>query len=169
MEISLSFASSKFKIEPLSCDVQIFHVCKSCHSRWKPTQLVSNHSAAVQKWNNFNLGFLTFISAWLRGTSWMGTLGQLGLVTNTLIAWVKVGGDHRDKNWLFESILVNSIVNPIYKNREKRFFEFGDRFEFWPSKCENLHYRVKNQSCRKRVVWPIKTCVRRALSLWNRF
>ena len=35
------------------------------------------------------------------------------------------GGDHRDKNILFESIQVNSIVIPIYKTRGKRIFDFG--------------------------------------------
>ena len=81
------------------------------------------------------------------------------------------GGDHRDKNWLFESIQVNSIVIPIYKNREKRIFEFGDRFDppHWPSKFENHHVRVKIQNCRRPIEWPIKTCARRALSLWERF
>ena len=79
-----------------------------------------------------------------------------------------VGGG--TKSWIWKT-QANSIVIPIYKNREKRIFEFGDRFDppHWPLKFENPHYRVKNQSCRKWVVWPIKTCVRRALSLWNRF
>ena len=35
------------------------------------------------------------------------------------------GGDHRDKNRLFKSIQVDSIVVPLYKNREKRFCYVG--------------------------------------------
>ena len=33
-----------------------------------------------------------------------------------------------------------------------------------PPKFENPHYRVKIQNCRRPMVWPIKTCARRALS-----
>ena len=52
-------------------------------------------------------------------------------------------GDHRDKNWLFESIQVNSIVIPIYKNREKRIFEFGDCLDppHWPPIFEKSLYK----------------------------
>ena len=35
------------------------------------------------------------------------------------------GGDHRDKNRLFKSIQVDSIVVPLYKTREKRFVYVG--------------------------------------------
>ena len=51
------------------------------------------------------------------------------------------GGDHRDKNILFESIQVNSIVISINKTREI-FFDFGvlnpphltRNFAFWAQK-----------------------------------
>ena len=81
------------------------------------------------------------------------------------------GGDLQDKSELFDGSQVNSIVTPIYKNREKRIFEFGDRFDppHWPSKFENHHVRVKIQNCRRPIEWPIKTCARRALSFWERF
>ena len=39
----------------------------------------------------------------------------------------------------------------------------------WPQKFETTHYGVKNQNCRRPIEWPIKTCARRALSLWKRF
>ena len=74
------------------------------------------------------------------------------------------------KSWIWKT-QVNSIVIPIYKNREKRIFEFGVRLDppHWPSKFENHHVRVKFQNCRRPIEWPIKTCARRALSLWERF
>ena len=74
------------------------------------------------------------------------------------------------KSWIWKT-QVNSTVTPKYKNREKRFFEFGVRLDppHWPSKFENHHVRVKFQNCRRPIEWPIKTCTRRALSLWERF
>ena len=40
---------------------------------------------------------------------------------------LQVGGEPSGKIQLFNDPQVNSIVIPIYKNREKRIFEFGDR------------------------------------------
>ena len=88
------------------------------------------------------------------------------------IIWtISRGGDLQDKIQLFDGSQVNSIVTPIYKDREKRIFEFGVRLDppHWPSKFENHHVRVKFQNCRRPIEWPIKTCARRALSLWERF
>ena len=81
------------------------------------------------------------------------------------------GGDLQDKSQLFDGSQVNSIVTPIYQNREKRIFEFEVRLDppHSPSKFENHHVRVKNQKCRRPIELPIKTCARRALSLWERF
>ena len=42
---------------------------------------------------------------------------------------VSRGGDLQDKSQLFDGSQVNSIVTPIYKNREKRIFEFGVRLD----------------------------------------
>ena len=45
--------------------------------------------------------------------------------------------------------------------------------DVWPPvhrvwKFENPHCGAKNQSCRKYMVWPIKTCARRAESQWKK-
>ena len=40
-----------------------------------------------------------------------------------------IGGEPNGKTQLFNDPQVNSIAIPIYKNREKRIFEFGDRFD----------------------------------------
>ena len=39
------------------------------------------------------------------------------------------GGHLQDKSQLFDGSQVNSIVTPIYKNREKRIFEFEVRLD----------------------------------------
>ena len=39
------------------------------------------------------------------------------------------GGDLQDKSQLFDGSQVNSNVTPIYKDREKRIFEFGVRLD----------------------------------------
>ena len=45
--------------------------------------------------------------------------------------------------------LVNFNVFPIYKNREKRMFEFGDRLNppHWPHTMKNHYIRVKDLNC----------------------
>ena len=40
---------------------------------------------------------------------------------------ILIGGEPNGKNQLFNDPQVKSIVIPIYKNKEKRIFEFGDR------------------------------------------
>ena len=107
-------------------------------------------------------------------------ISYINHISNSL-AWVrlaKLAGNLKilpsygggTKSWIWKT-QVNSIVTPIYKNREKRFFEFGVRLDppHWPSKFENHHVRVKFQNCHRPIEWPIKTCARRALSLWERF
>ena len=37
-----------------------------------------------------------------------------------------------------------------------------------PQYLKNHYIRVKNQNCRRPMVWPIKTCARGALSQWKR-
>ena len=46
-----------------------------------------------------------------------------------LLRVIRIGGDLQDKSELFDGSQVNSIVTPIYKNREKRIFEFGVRLD----------------------------------------
>ena len=46
----------------------------------------------------------------------------------SLCVWTR-GGDLQDKSQLFDGSQVNSIVTPIYKDREKRIFEFGVRLD----------------------------------------
>ena len=49
------------------------------------------------------------------------------LMVTIPICPIEVGWDLQDKSQLFYCSQVNSIVIPIYKNREKRIFEFGVR------------------------------------------
>ena len=77
----------------------------------------------------------------------------LPLLSQFALTMIKLGGDLQDKSQLFDGSQVNSIVTPIYKNREKIIFEFEVRLDppHSPSKFENHHVRVKNQNCRRPI------------------
>ena len=139
-------------------------------SRWRGqgNHLSRNH-------HNFtasNQNHIKITKVWDEGEKRINVELLLHLVTgksrfHEKSTWWYRGGT---KSWIWKT-QVNSIVIPIYKNREKRIFEFGVRLDppHWPSKFENHHVRVKFQNCRRPIEWPIKTCARRALSLWKRF
>ena len=54
----------------------------------------------------------------------------------------------------------------MFRNDLKNLKNLGRSFHDWKMvlKITNPHYRVKIQNCRRPMVWPIKTCARRALS-----
>ena len=54
----------------------------------------------------------------------------------------------------------------MFRNDLKILKNLGRSFHDWKMvlKITNPHYRVKIQNCRRPMVWPIKTCARRALS-----
>ena len=54
----------------------------------------------------------------------------------------------------------------MFRNDLKNLKNLGRSFHDWKMvlKITNPHYRVKIQNCRRPMVWPIKTCARRAQS-----
>ena len=77
-----------------------------------------------------------------------------------------LGWGLKTKSWWIDSAIAKFIAFG-HTFAMKIIFSPQNRFSspwvfVW--KPENPHYGVKNQNCRRPMVWPIKTCARRALS-----
>ena len=73
---------------------------------------------------------------------------------------------HKNEKKLFFKMPPKIVVTLVLWTSEH--LELGLILQNWlfarPAKFENLHYGVKIQNCCRPMVWPLKTCARRALS-----
>ena len=73
---------------------------------------------------------------------------------------------------LIWSCLLPGIFGAVLCIKARKFLNLVS-YDVWPHvrevwKFENPHCGAKNQSCQKYMVWPIKTCARRAESKWKK-